>query len=92
MECTKCKVEKSAENYYVQDGRRFRICKECLKGRRREIYEKKPTGFSKLPEEAQKLIIDDLKLMKMKVVSKKHGLSYPTLCYWKRTKQIPLDD
>ena len=54
-------------------------------------YVKKGTGFSKLTEEIQKHILQDIEThMTYKDVAQKHNINYKSLLYWKSKGLINL--
>ena len=91
--CKQCNEILPIDKFYVI-GRTFStLCKfhnnrkKCDHQKLR--YVKKPTGFDKLDEEKQKLILEDLHKLNIKQLSIKYEISYPTIRVWKLRDRFP---
>ena len=89
--CRKCNVVKDLHNDYYKAGKGFqKYCIPCHNEKRFDYphtykYEKRPKGFSKLPEETRKNILYDVKVrINYKEIAEKYNIKYQTLLCWKR--------
>jgi len=89
--CRKCEKVKPLESGFYRAGKSYqRYCIPCHNARRYEYaqnykYEKKPKGFSKLPEDIRKKILYDISIrLNYKEIAEKYELKYTTLLSWKR--------
>ena len=89
--CRKCEKVKPLEGGFYKAGASYqKYCIPCHNERRYDYshtykYEKKPKGFSKLPEDIRKKILYDISVrINYKEIAEKYGLKYNTLLSWKR--------
>lgn len=95
--CKMCGEEKPVEECFYRAGISYqKYCKPCHNIHRKQYkvvssYQKKGTGFSKLSEETQKDILQDInKDMTYKDIAKKYNINYKSLLYWKSKGLIKL--
>ena len=89
--CRKCNVVKNLNNDYYKAGKGFqKYCIPCHNEKRYEYtrsykYEKKPKGFSKLPQELRDKILYDISIrINFKEIAEKYNIKYPTLLNWNK--------
>ena len=89
--CRKCNVVKDLHADYYKAGKGFqKYCIPCHNEKRYDYaqtykYEKRPKGFSKLPQETREKILNDIKVrINFKEISEKYNIKYTTLLSWKR--------
>lgn len=89
--CRKCEKVKPLEGGFYKAGSYYqKYCIPCHNKRRYDYpqtynYEKKPKGFSKLPEDIKKKILYDISVrINYKEIAEKYGLKYTSLLSWKR--------
>ena len=92
--CIECQIEKSITEFYTYANKKnpinyYQKCKLCH-NKNLTKYEKKATGFNKLPIEVRELIIEALKIrqLKLKQIASDFQIHYGSLCYWSRKSLI----
>ena len=100
--CLKCGVSKELKTDFYKAGKFWQsLCKVChnkirLKYKNNSNYIKRPKGFTKLSEETQKNIINDIATcskdarINYKQIARKNNINYSTLILWKRAGTIPV--
>lgn len=89
--CRKCNEVKDLEGGFYRAGKSYqKYCIPCHNVKRYDYahnykYEKRPKGFSKLPEDIRKKILYDISVrINYKEIAEKYNIKYTTLLSWKR--------
>ena len=89
QQCKACCEEKPLHDFYQSSKRRFKVCKQCISVKNHQKYQKQPTGFAKLADDAKRIIFEAIENKKSyKEVSKLSGVPYTSLLYWKKRNYI----
>ena len=88
--CRNCNEVKDLEGGFYKAGTSWqKYCIPCHNRKRCDYgrtykYEKRPTGFSKLPEDIRKKILYDISVrITYKEIAEKYNINYKTLLSWK---------
>jgi len=94
--CPGCNTHKHLETEFYRAGPYYqKLCKMCHNANRLNYanntqYQKKPTGFKKLPQEKQDAIINGLKEKKpIKHIARENEIPYITFRSWVKKNLIP---
>lgn len=89
--CRNCNEVKNLENGFYKAGISYqKYCKPCHNNKRNDYYrsykyEKRPTGFLKIPEDIRKKILYDISVqINYKEIAEKYNINYGSLLNWKR--------
>lgn len=89
--CKNCNEVKNLEGGFYRAGNSWqKYCIPCHNSKRCNYshvykYEKRPKGFSKLPEDIRNKILYDISVrINYKEISEKYNLKYKTLLSWKK--------
>lgn len=96
LTCTSCAAQGTEHYYYTckKSGVRkpFGKCTKCHNQGHKSNYVKKGTGWSKVPEEQKKRIIELLKDRRNKVkdIAEEEGINYANLNRWIKSGKVTL--
>ena len=91
--CIECQGDKTCNEYYMYKTKKtikyYQKCKDCH-NKNQTKYEKKSTGFNKLPIDIREKIVELLKIRKVKLIhiASAYHIDYGSLCYWSRNSLI----